>query len=296
MLKRPTWRRVLGHCRPHAKIQRGCTGCQSRTFRSIQLRSRAQRCNQACMSQSLAPSRSPDRTKQTLLSSLVAISGGGFARERVRVDDSLSCSLSRSLTHTSDAGTRIRAQRGSLVTLTLGSRMTGPVGLLPGTSACSPRRGSIISSDCASSEAFVREWLQNVHSQPQACFSPPTGAVRIRSKAWSQAQTQRKPLLGGATTPCRQTLPRLLSGAVQIPSVAATRSPARVLRTFAEIVERCRVLLLSVSRRNSLSPASGSNIYVTLEGTVGTELGGGHVSVSLRCESRGASSPSRVAR
>jgi len=88
----------------------------------------------------------------------------------------------------------------------------------------------------------------------------------MRSNAGMHDQTQRNSLVGGAAEPCCQTLPRLWNGALQMPSFA-TASASTALRTSIWVAESCRGLLLSASRRNSSSPATGSNIYVTLEGS-----------------------------
>ena len=96
--------------------------------------------------------------------------------------------------------------------------------------------------------------------------------------------------VGAAAKPCCQTLPRLLNGVLLMPSFAAASS-FTALRTSARVVESWRGLLLSASRRNSLSPATGSNIYVTLEGSVGAERCSGNVPSSrrepLRCQGAG---------
>ena len=81
-----------------------------------------------------------------------------------------------------------------------------------------------------------------------------------------------------------------------MPSFAATRSASRSFRSSAQVVESRRSSLFSASRRNSLSHPVESNIYVTLEGSVGAVRSGGNVSVFVAFESRSASSPYRGAR
>ena len=108
----------------------------------------------------------------------------------------------------------------------------------------SPSRGPIVSYASAASEVFVRVWLRGADSSPQARFFPLlTGAIRMRSTAGRHGQTQRNFILGGAVKPCCQPLPRLLNGALQVPSFAAA-SASTALRTSAWVVECCRGLLL----------------------------------------------------
>ena len=141
--------------------------------------------------------------------------------------------------------------------------MTGREGFLPRASSFSPSRGSIRSSASAVSEVVERVWIRGADSPPQACFfSLLTGAVRVRSNAGRHGQTQRNSFLGGAAKSCCQTIPRLLNGALQMPSFAAV-SASTALRTSARVVESCRGLLFSASRPETSNAAS----FVFLDGS-----------------------------
>ena len=157
---------------------------RKRTVRLSQLWFRAPRAVQVSVGHSVCQheefryvGRCTDRPGRTLLSSSVAISGVSFLHEWVGAVGPDAGSHGRSLTHTSavlactDPGTKMQAQRSSLVTLSLGFTMTGREGLLPRASTFSPIRGSIRSSASAVGEVVERVWIRGAASSPQACSS-----------------------------------------------------------------------------------------------------------------------------
>ena len=126
-----------------------------------------------------------------------------------------------------------------------------------------PSRGPIVSHASAASGVFVRIRPSRRRFLTAGVFLLTLDRCRPhaqhRWKAWPDPK--RNFILGGAAKPGCQTLPRLLNGALQMPSFAAA-SASTALRTSAWVVESCRGLLLSASRRNSLSLPTESNTYV----------------------------------